>query len=72
MMTRAQVGKTRWKQALNQADRANRAIRCEVRKVIERRGGWAELAPAMAKVLLAVAESDEALRELERIGKGDG
>ena len=63
------MGKTRWRQEVARARRANAAIRRAIEKVLENRNSPSRIDVEVNKVLLALLENAEAVTELEVIGE---
>ena len=67
-MPKAKPGGYVWKNETRRIEIANTAIRRAVRRILEERPGPQTLAVLLARISLATGESDEAIRELKRIG----
>ena len=69
-MTKAKRGGYYWKQDLAQVRASNREIRGLVRRILDGNPGPQERAVLLTRIALATGASDDAIRDLERIGKG--
>lgn len=58
-----------WRQDIAKARNANRAIRRAVKRILEERPGPMETAALLTRIALATGESDDAIRELEKIAE---
>ena len=68
-MPKAKPGGYHWKQDIIQAQNANKRIRKIIRRILDDRPGPQEMAALLTRIALATGESDEAIRDLEKIAE---
>lgn len=66
-MPKAKVSGYHWRQDITRVRNANRAIRRAVKRILEDRPGPMETAALLTRIALATGESDEAIRDMEKI-----
>lgn len=66
-MPKAKVSGYHWRQDIARVRNANRAIRRAVKRILEDRPGPMETAALLTRIALATGESDEAIRDMEKI-----
>lgn len=69
-MTSPKIGATNWRQATNQARRANQKARNALGRILEERPGPERMALLIALVAQGLSENLEAIQKLEEIGRG--